>query len=479
MMRRVSRRPSALLWSTATTATSLQNCRRLAATTSSSSSDRPPVGALPNVDPGAPPPIPEGYVPIDSRTDDSISFVRDAEGKRYITGIQPDTVLHIRQPVPKVFANVNAERLKSTSVMGGQGLVSGTGYAFHATTIPQDEAGRGGLGGADPAALRQLESTLAARDKTQEVHLPPMFEGDHDMRHAAESELGIGSSSAEASKIETEKWYQHDARAHGKAFAAPKTPKELVEEIEAEMKKISYFEGTPKHAQMVADFKKKYMDQKKQMDAAYYSSDEIAVGRVGEPVDFDRLSPALQHEINTNNILPWVAKGAGIGKDMGYHFSPLKEIGKIKMGSIDLSVASPDTVKMLQAGEDRSLAFRLLGLDAVQRHQIRFMFSDLPKGDNISAFHVLRSYPYAKYLYNFLFIVVMILLYKGQKRFNVMAVYDEYCGLDFIQAPKLENPLYSFMSFMYAALLAPFIIWGVIGTNRMYRIWRRRPIGPP
>lgn len=502
-----------------------------------------PVGSLPFVDPGLPPPLPEGYIPVEMRTDDSISFVRDADGKRYITGIFEDTVLQIRQPTPKNFQNVTAERLDTTSVLGGQGLLSDTGYGFLDTTIKPgsifatEDTPRALPGGpsssptsassfvpagSPPAASRvAAEPTFAARNVLLDTRQTPVA-GDAE---EALSNLGrpaprMGGGNAAAEATDTVD-----------PPRKPQTRAEVFREMEEFHRKMDYFQGTPRYGLLKKEFLERWgqhimshsgsssssnaadpsgdddpsssssgAPKKKtgvfvsaleaqmtdatppeDMDkSGKYTSRELAMGLESEPIDFARLSPKLQYGVELANAMPWVVKGAPgtQGIDKGYHFSPMQEIGKLKMGTIDLSAVSKDTTRMLNPEADKSL-LRFLGLDPVQRHQVRHVFSDLDKGDSLAALHVIRTYPYGRHLLYLLFFGTVYAIYIFHWRWDVMYFYDEYLGIDFLQVPYLKSHLYRVMSLIFALTLCGWLTFLAIGMTRSYRIWRRRPIGPP
>ncbi|EPY29221.1 hypothetical protein STCU_04664 [Strigomonas culicis] len=130
--------------------------------------------------------------------------------------------------------------------------------------------------------------------------------------------------------------------------------------------------------------------------------------------------------------------------------------------------------------EDTHLVYRTLGLDAVQRRQMRFMLTDFDYADRQTSFHVMLSYPYADWLHVLYMCLAGWALYQLQVRYNAYDYYDEFLGLDLRQVPSLQKPFLAGMTvlFMVFFMFQPLLV-ASIATNRAYRIASKRPIGPP
>lgn len=129
---------------------------------------------------------------------------------------------------------------------------------------------------------------------------------------------------------------------------------------------------------------------------------------------------------------------------------------------------------------DNSLVYRVTGMDVVQRRQVRYMLTDFDYSDRQTAFHVMMTYPFTDWIHVFYMVSVGVGLYWLQVHFNAYDFYDEYLGLDLRQVPSAKKPFLAALTtvVMVYLLFQPLLV-ASIATTRLYRIIRRRPIGPP
>lgn len=262
-----------------------------------------------------------------------------------------------------------------------------------------------------------------------------------------------------------------------------------------------------------------------------YSETEIRQGLANQPLDYLRSSKRLQmrlHEGPHAYDPITVLQRQGWMRFQGYAFPPSTELGKLKLdgkkGSSDgareggLSSRWEDIDRYVRYGDDagatgivrraflrllgkddpreqymvpspseaaiprkdNSLVFRVTGLDIVQRRQVRYMLTDFDYADRSTAFHVMMTYPYTDWIHAFYMVSAGVGLYWLQLHFNALDFYDEYLGLDLRQTPSAKKPfLAAFTTFVMVYFLFQPLLIASIATTRLYRIIRRRPIGPP
>ncbi|RNF04049.1 hypothetical protein TraAM80_05326 [Trypanosoma rangeli] len=94
----------------------------------------------------------------------------------------------------------------------------------------------------------------------------------------------------------------------------------------------------------------------------------------------------------------------------------------------------------LVGGQDKHLLYRTLGIDAVQRRQLRAMLSDFDHAYRQTAFHVMMLYPYTDWVHVLYMVLAGLALYNLQSCCGAYEFYDEYLGLDLRQMPRLKKP---------------------------------------
>lgn len=319
-------------------------------------------------------------------------------------------------------------------------------------------------------------------------------------------------------------------------------PLTRTQEMELEAKKLEYYYGTPEYPALLDAFRRKYAGEEEEAEAAdhggaggdaktttkkqkdrekLYTPEEINRGLAAQPIDYLRSSSKLQMQLNEGprGYDPiTMLQRQGLMRFQGYAFPPSTELGKLRLGDAkgvgeeewdrvverthrrsprdlvrkafysllgredprhDHLAPAPSELEK-GAREDRSLAFRLTGLDVTQRRQMRYMLTDFDYGDRQTAFHVMMTYPYTDWIHVCLMVAVGMALYYLQIQVNAYEFYDEYLGLDLRQAPSAKKPVIAGLTTMVMVfvLFQPLLVVS-IGITRAYRIIRRRPIGPP
>eukprot|EP00796_Vickermania_ingenoplastis_P000840 gene840-477_t len=315
------------------------------------------------------------------------------------------------------------------------------------------------------------------------------------------------------------------------------------QEMELEMQKLEFYFGTPQYPDLVAAFKKKFEAElseegEKDGDGAtaenerQYTPEEVMAGLSSQPIDYHRSSKKLQMQLNQGprayDLITNLQR-QGLMRFQGYAFPPSTVLGELKgvqppppgadptriggeaevtqhweavdrklRGSGPRAIVRRAWYSLLgredprhqhlapspgEAGQvrlDNSLAFRLTGLDVMQRRQMRFMLTDFDYADRQTAFHVMMTYPYTDWIHAFYMVAVGFTLYYLQIHYNAYDFYDEFLGLDLRQAPSAKKPFLVMLTttVMVFFLFQPLLV-ASIATTRAYRIIRRRPIGPP
>ncbi|RHW73768.1 hypothetical protein DPX39_030049300 [Trypanosoma brucei equiperdum] len=233
-------------------------------------------------------------------------------------------------------------------------------------------------------------------------------------------------------------------------------------------------------------------------DLRSYTQEELARGLESQPIDYLRASSKLKVELTSgprayDPVL--VMQQMGVMRFQGYAFPPTTELGRLCDSDGKLPDSSegahrfakyvaqtaPTAIKdQLKGNEDRHILYRTMGLDVVQRRQVKAMLSDFDHGDRHTSYHVMMSYPYADWLHVFYMVLVGVAIYEMQVRFCAYDFYDEYLGLDLRQVPKLKKPFLVTVTVvvMVVALFHPLLLVS-IATTRLYRIAMKRPVGPP
>ncbi|RNF03224.1 uncharacterized protein Tco025E_08226 [Trypanosoma conorhini] len=298
--------------------------------------------------------------------------------------------------------------------------------------------------------------------------------------------------------------------------APPERP--LLQQMELDLRRLEYYQGAPQYQQLLEEFRSKYGSSEAsnstvgesggggggsspnggEATGRSYNQAEVQRGLEEQPIDYLRSSNKLKVELSSGPRAydPVVLmQRLGVMRFQGYAFPPTTEVGKLRGRegrALEPSVEH-DTLKdymrqsvsstiktQLAGGQDKQLLYRTLGLDAVQRRQVRAMLSDFDYSDRQTAFHVMMTYPYTDWVHVFYMVLVGLALYTLQLRCGAYEFYDEYLGLDLRQVPRLKKPFLAGVTVvvMVVALFHPLLVASIAST-RLYRIFMRRPIGPP
>lgn len=511
------------------------------ATRADSGDALPPIIDMPT------PPRPAFYVPPEQRdpSDESLAFLKPGSPLQHLHQHQADAPipdgldrapsLTARVKPAPAYMDADASRVQSTSVHAGQPLlhrrsvVDTSSYYFN-NNAAHTELGEGSKGAPDGASeshrsrlytLQDVQPRGAASDATPLGRAPSTAALD-----------GLGSSNGSESTSK-----ERSIFAAAREFAAvDKTieeledeqqraaPKPAVKQLEADIKKLEYYYGTPQYEKLLAEFRKKYgadgevkggsgngeEASKKTGDSRAYSPSEVDRGLEAQPIDYLRSSPKLQAQLLSGPRAydpVTIMQQQGVMRFQGYAFPPTVKLGKLKGDKDQLKAlhdahrSHPLVTRVRQgfnaligrkdarddyvAAEDKSkedthLVYRTLGLDAVQRRQMRYMLTDFDHADRHTTFHVMMSYPYTDWLHVFYMVLVGWCLYQLQVRYGAYEFYDEFMGLDLRQVPRLEKPVLAGITVivMVFLLFQPLLV-ASIATTRAYRIAMRRPIGPP
>lgn len=290
--------------------------------------------------------------------------------------------------------------------------------------------------------------------------------------------------------------------------------------MELAAQKLERSFGFAEYPDLLAAFQKEYEVELRSGKQAseedrVYTEEEERSGLKFQPVDYQRSSKKLQLHLQSGPRAYdpiTVLQQQGMMRFQGYAFPPTTELGKLK-GDEDWSAVDhryrhgsgssgaigvvrrafyamvgrddprhQHIVPAPNAGErqDTSLIYRMTRLDVVQRRQMKYMLTDFDYGDRQTAFHVMMTYPYTDWIHVFYMLATGISLYYLQLHFNAYDFYDEYLGLDLRQAPSAKKPFIAGLTTMVMVfiLFQPLLV-ASIATTRIYRIIRRRPIGPP
>lgn len=412
-------------------------------------------------------------------------------------GLFPD--LKFREKPAKQFMDADAARVQSTSVHAGKSLFSSRhsvdpGEYYGAPVNFSADA----KGGEHISRLNVFDSpSLRTRIEGPADEAPRDGDGRHDTLFTPKYEFSDPPASEEVS---------------GEGAPQPKAPpKPLAKQLELDLKKLEYFYGSPQYEEMLQEFREKYGSDQTASEAAReqpFSASEVAQGLQGQPIDFARASPKLQSVIASgprayDPVI--VMQQYGMLRYQGYAFPPSTVLGKLKSAE-DVKalqdahrgnravravrrtfyslIGRPDTreshLATSESKEDTHIAHRVLGLDAVQRRQMRFMLTDFDYSDKQATFHVMMSYPYTDWIHAFYMVLIGWALYELQRRCGAYEFYDEYLGLDLRQVPSAKKPvLVAITVFVMIGVLFQPLLIASVATTRAYRIFMRRPIGPP
>lgn len=497
-------------------------------------------GELPPIIDTPLPPRPAFYVPPEQRDpeDESLAFMKGGSPLEHIKPkVLPDGALpHGVDAAPSLkernapqlhYMDADASRLRSTSVHAGHPLV-GSRTTIDTGAYYFDDPKKLGVGGNTRHLHAVLEEdsqssgrvpnrsrTTALQDKQPTkpagVFLGGGGVGGHSLSSTTK-ERTIFAASHEYTPMDTSTEEVEDAKERT-------TPKPKVRQLEADIKKLEYYYGTPQYEKLLTEFRKKYEHREEEegdsatrgvSEGREYSADEKAKGLETQPIDYLRGSVKLQTQLTSGPRAYdpiTVMQQHGVLHFQGYAFPPSTELGKLKGDPSDLTalidqhktnpivarvrrgfnalVGRRDARDDYLAGrdapkEDQHLLYRTVGLDAVQRRQMRYMLTDFDYADRHTAFHVMMSYPYTDWIHAFYMVLVGWCIYQLQVILGAYEFYDEYMGLDLRQVPRMQKPVLVGITVvvMVFLLFQPLLV-ASIATTRAYRIVTRRPLGPP
>lgn len=501
-------------------------------------------GDLPPIIDTPAPPRPAFYVPPEKRdpADESLAFLKPGSPLQHLAHHETDAPipdeldrapsLAARVKPSPTYMDADAARVRSTSVHAGQPLLSRRSVVDTSSyyySAPQDK----------PAQELPISEDSAGTPHRRRLHT---LQGNAPL-DAANSELAgpeytnavLGSGGrVSTSKEQSIFTASHEFAAVDKSVEEMEderqraAPKPAVKQLESDIKKLEYYYGTPQYEKLLAEFRRKYGDDvdgksgsSGDADAEGGQADKTAAGRAytateidrgleSQPIDYLRGSPKLQAQLISGPRAydpVTIMQQQGVMRFQGYAFPPTVELGKLKGDKGELKAlhdahkthplvarlrkgfnaitgrqdARDDYVAMEdKSKEDTHLMYRTLGLDAVQRRQMRYMLTDFDHADRHTAFHVMMSYPYTDWIHVFYMVLVGWCLYQLQVRYGAYEFYDEYLGLDLRQVPRLQKPVLAGITVvvMVFILFQPLLVASIAST-RAYRIVMRRPIGPP
>ncbi|CBH10212.1 hypothetical protein, conserved [Trypanosoma brucei gambiense DAL972] len=472
--------------------------RWCSAASGSSRGDRP-------TDYDVPPPRPAFYVPPEERASDdaSLQFLRKDSGVRSglmkgcgdATGevkLEPGQLFAPEPPVRPAespsYINEKAARLSSTSVRAGASLLTGDI-------------------GAEVSRLAVVKNSTSTRNRSEKTDASPPLTYGGSKGSIFESR-DVADGVPEGKKIRQHEGTVGRGEEGGETTGGNPTGDELplLQQMQVDLRRLEYYQGTPQYPEMLKEFRAKYLSDGgsegegdgRLEDLRSYTQEELARGLESQPIDYLRASSKLKVELTSgprayDPVL--VMQQMGVMRFQGYAFPPTTELGRLCDSDGKLPDSSegahrfakyvaqtaPTAIKdQLKGNEDRHILYRTMGLDVVQRRQVKAMLSDFDHGDRHTSYHVMMSYPYADWLHVFYMVLVGVAIYEMQVRFCAYDFYDEYLGLDLRQVPKLKKPFLVTVTVvvMVVALFHPLLLVS-IATTRLYRIAMKRPVGPP
>ncbi|GET90380.1 hypothetical protein, conserved [Leishmania tarentolae] len=478
------------------------------------------------------PPRPALYVPPQERdpSDESLAFLKPGSPLQNLTchneevqlpeGLERAPSIAERPRAPRVYMDADAMRVRSTSVHAGQSLLQRSGIDTSAYYYSTPQA----LSAAeeDAPAASAVDASHRSRLHTLQEHA--LHQGSATPPLGTDTTASVLRGSSVGNGISTGKEQSMFAASHEFVAVEAKpgelederqrtAPKPIAKQLEADIKKLEYYQGTPQYDKLLADFRAKYGAEgtaTKSAKGPAYTADEVERGLEGQPIDYHHSSHKLQAELLSGPRAydpVTIMQQQGVLRFQGYAFPPTVELGKLR-GDGDALKALHDAHKSHplvalvrrqvnaligrkdarddhlamedKSKEDTHLLYRTLGLEAVQRRQMRYMLTDFDYADRNTTFHVMMSYPYTDWLHVFYMVLVGWCLYQLQVRFGAYEFYDEYLGLDLRQVPRMQKPILAGITIvvMVFFLFQPLLV-ASIATTRAYRIAMKRPIGPP
>ncbi|CUG90324.1 Hypothetical protein, putative [Bodo saltans] len=339
------------------------------------------------------PPMPPNYVPVELRdaSDESLMFLRNkpsaAMPKRPILpeGCIEAPHLPDRPKKEPRYIDEHAARLKTTSVGAGRPLVqpSATSFTYEDTR-------------------KQGEPNVVEGQAPQTFHRTSTPSQEAKLESAGRSGGSTSSRTAATASGEGKADAQTPDEELGRKMAAA-IPRTRLDDLRADIQKLDYYQGTPEYMKELDAFRAKYGDGQQlsiedgdEANRRPYTAEEVARGLKGEPLDLNRSSHRLQsiltqgpHGYHPDRLMQQYGFAS---MDAGYAFSPAKIIGQLDAaapsGSLDANkpdynLASQELKDQIafNAHEDKTLAFRYLGINTIQRRQIRMCLSDLETRD--------------------------------------------------------------------------------------------------
>ncbi|KAG5473760.1 hypothetical protein LSCM1_04390 [Leishmania martiniquensis] len=480
------------------------------------------------------PPRPAFYVPPEERdpSDESLAFLKPGRPLQHLVrhnveveppeGLERAPSLAERQRAAPTYMDADAARVRSTSVHAGQSLLRRSGIDtsayYYSAPHPLCAAEETGppVGALDASHRSRLHILREHTPRGELETAPPGAEpatsalsGGRDGAGSSGSiakDQSIFAASHEFATLEKIPQELEDGRERA-------APKPMAKQLEADIKKLEYYQGTPQYDELLADFRAKYGVEGSAKGGAkgpVYTANEVEHGLEGQPIDYHRLSTKLQSKLLSGPRAydpVTIMQQHGVLRFQGYAFPPTVELGKLKGDGDELRAlhnlhkshplveqvrrgmnalvgredARDDYVAMeSKSKEDTHLLYRTFGLEAVQRRQIRYMLTDFDHADRNTTFHVMMSYPYTDWIHVFYMMLVGWCLYQLQVSCGAYDFYDEYLGLDLRQVPRLQKPVLAGVTIvvMIFFFFQPLLV-ASIATTRVYRIVMKRPIGPP
>ncbi|KAH9599012.1 hypothetical protein LSM04_005785 [Trypanosoma melophagium] len=451
-----------------------------------------------------PPPLPPSYIPPEERPADDASLQFQRSPSSFSSSSSSSGAVEVRlgpgqtfapelprrpPAPPKRYVDEAAANLETTSV-----------YAGHSLLPDEDGAMTSRL-----ATLKNSTQKLKKAKDTGEASFMQVRRGSSIF------DSGDGIDDMEDGRKVKRKSIASDAALSGEKGNDATDEKNKrkdeppLQQMERDLRRLEYYQGSPQYPQLLQEFRDKYgvsnnedTSNGDRSNDYLYTQEELSRGLEAQPIDYLRTTNKLKVELASGPRAydpVVIMQQQGVMRFQGYAFPPTTELGKLRDsdGNVIHTIEdrnmlkkhikqnmSSDLKEQLNRGKDNHIVYRVLGLDAVQRRQVRAMLSDFDYSDRHTAFHVMMSYPYTDWLHVFYMVMIGLTLYKFQLRYGAYEFYDEYLGLDLRQVPRLKKPFLAVLTtlVMVIFLFKPLLI-ASIATTRFYRIAMRRPIGPP
>nr|CCC89866.1 conserved hypothetical protein [Trypanosoma congolense IL3000] len=452
------------------------------------------------------PPKPASYIPPEERPPDdaSLRFLRKGIRKGQTPpGVHQDVVYEVNlgqgqmlapelpslPDPPRNYMNERAAALSSSSVHAGESLlptgagIGATRLAVVANSAPESKSFRAVSSFPFSQPSRRDASIFEFRDPFDEG---PRGSGPMKYERASEVAGKTGTTSGDNS-------------------AGDEIP--FLQRMHLDLRRLEYYQGTAQYPDMLKEFRSKYFPEGKMEDGGdsgstpsrpLYTAEELERGLEAQPIDFLRASDKLKMELTSGPRAydpVVIMQQFGVMRFKGYAFPPTLELGKLRdregnvldpgksaeglLSNMSQGVSATTTLH-LREYKDKPVLSRVLGLDDLQRRQVKAVLSDFDYSDHHTTYHVMMSYPYTDWLHVFYMVSIGLMLYELQICYDAYDFYDEYLGLDLRQVPELKKPFLVVVtvSVMVMVMFHPLLL-ASIATTRLYRIAMKRPIGPP